>query len=86
MAELPPEIVAFYDAGTEAARLSGGLGRLELARMQELLLRYFPSSPADVADIGGGPGTYACWPATQAMQSISSIRFPFTSSRPAKHR
>ncbi len=44
MAELSPEIVAFYQEGTEAARLSRGLGRLEFARMQELLLRYFPSS------------------------------------------
>jgi hypothetical protein len=51
MAELSPEIVAFYAEGTEAARLSRGLGRLEFARMKELLLRYFPSSPADVGDI-----------------------------------
>jgi SAM-dependent methyltransferase len=65
MAELLPEIVAFYEEGTEATRLSRGLGRLEYARIQELLLRYFPSSPADVGDIGGGPGAYACWLAAQ---------------------
>ena len=65
MPGLSPEIIAFYEEGTEATRLSRGLGRLEFARMQELLLRYFVSSPADVGDIGGGPGSYACWLATQ---------------------
>jgi ubiquinone/menaquinone biosynthesis C-methylase UbiE len=61
MRELPPEIAAFYADGAEAERLDRDLGRLELARMQELLRRRFPSPPAVVGDIGGGPGRYACW-------------------------
>jgi hypothetical protein len=85
MAELSPEIVAFYDEGTEAARLSRGLGRLELARMQELLSRYFPSSPADVGDIGGGPGAYACWLANQghAVHLVDPIRLHVEQARDA---
>ena len=34
---------------------------LELARMQELILRFIPPPPAVVFDIGGGPGRYSCW-------------------------
>jgi ubiquinone/menaquinone biosynthesis C-methylase UbiE len=85
MAEPSPEIVAFYEEGTEATRLSRGLGRLEFARMQELLLRYFPSSPADVGDIGGGPGTYACWLATQgyAVHLVDPIRLHVEQAREA---
>jgi len=59
--KLPPEITAFYNEGKEANRLFQGLGRLEFARMQEILRRYMPPAPAQVADVGGGPGTYACW-------------------------
>ena len=36
------------------------LGQLELMRMQELLIRHFPTPPAVVLDIGGGPGIYSC--------------------------
>ncbi|MFB6723740.1 class I SAM-dependent methyltransferase [Kribbella sp. NPDC056345] len=43
-----------------ASRLgSGGEGRLELARVRELLRPYLPEPPAKVADIGGGPGVHA---------------------------
>ena len=62
--QMPPEIVAFYNEGKEAGRLFNGLGLLEFARMQEILPQHFPPAPAVVADIGGGPGTYACWLAT----------------------
>jgi SAM-dependent methyltransferase len=88
MADLSPEIVAFYDEGTEATRLSRGLGRLELARMQELLRRYFPASPADVGDIGGGPGAYACWLATQgyAVHLVDPIRLHVEQARGASAR
>jgi hypothetical protein len=88
MGDLSPEIVAFYDEGTEATRLSRGLGRLEFARMQELLLRYFPSSPADVGDIGGGPGAYACWLATQgyAAHLVDPIRLHVEQAREASVR
>ena len=71
---------------TDPLTQSRGLGRLEFARMQELLLRYFPSSPADVGDIGGGPGTYACWLATQgyAVHLVDPIRLHVEQA--AKHR
>lgn len=46
----------------EEVRLSSTLrGRFELARMQHLLTKYLPPAPADVADIGGGPGIHAQW-------------------------
>jgi hypothetical protein len=34
--QIPPEIEAFYNEGTEIRRLKQGLGRLEFARMQEI--------------------------------------------------
>jgi ubiquinone/menaquinone biosynthesis C-methylase UbiE len=58
---LPPEIESHYTAGAEAGRLSHGCGRLEFARTQEVLRRFLPPPPAVVADVGGGPGLYACW-------------------------
>ncbi len=46
----------------EASRLGSTIkGRLELARVQDLLGRYLPPPPATVADIGGGPGVHASW-------------------------
>jgi ubiquinone/menaquinone biosynthesis C-methylase UbiE len=62
------EIAEFYDAGKEAGRLFQGLGRIEFARMQELMQRYLRPSPAVIADVGGGPGTYACWLATKGYE------------------
>src|SRR5262249_56642964 len=58
---LPPEIDSHYAAGAEAGRLALGPGRLEFARTQEVLRRFLPPPPAVVADVGGGPGLYACW-------------------------
>lgn len=34
---------------------------LEFARTQELLQRYLPPPPAEILDVGGGPGVYAAW-------------------------
>jgi SAM-dependent methyltransferase len=59
------EIVAFYNEGNEVGRLSVGLGRVEFDRLKQLLLKWFPSPPAIIGDIGGGPGTYALWLARQ---------------------
>jgi ubiquinone/menaquinone biosynthesis C-methylase UbiE len=63
MSEVGPanEIAAFYALGLERDRLSAGTGALELVRTQALLDRYLPAPPADVADVGGGPGRYAIW-------------------------
>lgn len=51
----------YYQLGAEQARLADGHGTLELARSQELLLRHLPPPPAEVLDVGGGPGVYASW-------------------------
>ena len=51
----------YYEQGRERERLTRGGGTLELVRTQELLQRYLPLPPADVLDVGGGPGVYAAW-------------------------
>lgn len=57
------ELEKFYtERCDEASRLGSSVkGRLELARVRELLGRYLPEPPARVADIGGGPGVHAQW-------------------------
>ncbi len=32
-----------------------------MIRTQEIMLRYLPTPPATVFDVGGGPGAYARW-------------------------
>ncbi|HEY2508648.1 MAG TPA: class I SAM-dependent methyltransferase [Streptosporangiaceae bacterium] len=56
-----PAMHEYYERGEEAARLDSAVGRLELERTQEILLRALPPAPATVADVGGGPGRYAIW-------------------------
>src|SRR4051794_20430072 len=58
---LPPEILGHYQAGVEGPRLTGGTGRLELARSQGLIGRSAPPPPAVAYAVGGGPGVYAGW-------------------------
>jgi SAM-dependent methyltransferase len=50
-----------YEAGVELGRLfdESGAPRLELVRTLELLERFLPPAPANVLDVGGGPGVYA---------------------------
>lgn len=55
------EIRAYYERGVELDRLAQGYSRIEFARTKELLGRLLPSPPADVLDLGGGPGAYAEW-------------------------
>ncbi|GAA0577193.1 class I SAM-dependent methyltransferase [Kribbella sandramycini] len=57
------ELEAHYsERYDEAGRLGSTIkGRLELARVQDLLGRYLPPPPATVADIGGGPGVHSRW-------------------------
>ena len=52
------DIAAHYELGHEADRLDTW-GRLERERTLELLERHLPPAPADVLDVGGGPGAYA---------------------------
>lgn len=61
LAALPPEALAYYTRGREAARLGEGHGVLELARTCEILERWLPAPPATILDVGGGPGPYAVW-------------------------
>jgi ubiquinone/menaquinone biosynthesis C-methylase UbiE len=58
---IPREVQAHYDKGDEAQRLFGGHGVIELARTQEIILRYLQAPPGTVLDVGGGSGVYACW-------------------------
>ena len=62
---LPEEIQAYYLQGDEAQRLQSPKGKLEFARSCQLLTRGLPPAPAQIADIGGGPGIYTEWLAMQ---------------------
>jgi ubiquinone/menaquinone biosynthesis C-methylase UbiE len=55
------DIISFYNLGLERDRLDAGQGKLEFLRTQSLLERYLPPPPAEIADVGGGPGRYAHW-------------------------
>jgi ubiquinone/menaquinone biosynthesis C-methylase UbiE len=65
---LPPEFFEHYVSGYEAQRLQSGSSQIELARTQELVMRYVPPLPAVIFDVGGGPGVYACWLAKQGYE------------------
>jgi SAM-dependent methyltransferase len=52
---------AYYTRGNERERLSGPSGSIEFERTKDILQRFLPPSPANIADIGGGPGRYALW-------------------------
>ena len=55
------EIERYYGSGVEGSRLKTGSGKLELARVRELMTRFLPPAPAIVYDIGGGTGVHAFW-------------------------
>lgn len=60
--ELESEIAAYYERGGERERLSrNARGRLEFARMQDLLRRLLPGDGLDVLDVGGATGVHASW-------------------------
>ena len=61
MKKLPNEIVSYYEQGDQIRRLSSGRGQLEETRIRELIARHLPATPAVIYDVGGGPGSYACW-------------------------
>lgn len=62
---LPPDELLrrhYVDEYDEDGRLDATLrGQLENARVHELLDRYLPDPPGDVADVGGGTGAHASW-------------------------
>jgi ubiquinone/menaquinone biosynthesis C-methylase UbiE len=55
------DIYRYYNLGQEQGRLTRSGGRLEFARTQEIALRYLPTAPATILDVGGGAGIYALW-------------------------
>jgi SAM-dependent methyltransferase len=56
------EILNHYGAlYQEEHRLQSGLGALEFARTQEIVLRRLPAPPQRILDSGGGPGVYSAW-------------------------
>jgi ubiquinone/menaquinone biosynthesis C-methylase UbiE len=67
-----PAIQSHYsNRWDEAARLGSTLkGQLEQARLYDFLRRSFPTAPARVADIGGGPGTHAAWLQDQGYEVV----------------
>src|SRR5215468_6353247 len=57
---MDPAIESHYNTGYERSRLfPGGTPALEFVRSMELLDRLLPAPPAEVLDVGGGPGAYA---------------------------
>jgi 2-polyprenyl-3-methyl-5-hydroxy-6-metoxy-1,4-benzoquinol methylase len=57
---IDPAIESHYGTGYERSRLfPGGRPSLEFVRSMELLGRLLPPPPAQLLDVGGGPGTYA---------------------------
>ena len=65
---LVPAILSYYAAGLERDRLFEGRSQLERVRTQELLARHLPPPPAVILDVGGGPGVYARWLASQGYE------------------
>jgi SAM-dependent methyltransferase len=52
-------VIGHYTAGDEDIRLTLDRNRVEWDRTCELLARWLPSPPAQVIDVGGGPGRQA---------------------------
>ncbi len=62
MYQLSDEILSFYRQTQESKRLTNDVrGQIEFARTQEIIMRYLPTPPAVILDIGGGSGPYAFW-------------------------
>ncbi|MFG3339560.1 class I SAM-dependent methyltransferase [Glycomyces sp. NPDC048151] len=60
--EFEAEIESYYERGEEGARLTRSpRGRLEFARMQDLLRRKLPGGSLDVLDVGGATGIHSQW-------------------------
>src|SRR2546429_9446116 len=85
---IPREARAYYDKGREAERLFGGHGIIELARTQEIILRYLPAPPGTVLDVGGGSGVYACWLASLGyrVHLIDAMPLHVEQAQPASAR
>lgn len=58
---VPLEVLRHYEDADEAARITAGLGRLELLRTREILRRHLPAAPLRILDVGGATGVHARW-------------------------
>ena len=73
--ELESEIESYYERGGERERLTrNARGRLEFARMQDLLRRVLPGEGLDVLDVGGATGIHSKWLAEDGHRVTSSTR------------
>jgi len=53
------EFISHYERVAEELRLKQGMGQLELARTQEIILRHLPTVPGVILDVGGAAGVYS---------------------------
>jgi ubiquinone/menaquinone biosynthesis C-methylase UbiE len=67
-ADIHAPVVVHYATGYEEHRLATGSGQLERVRTEEILTRYLPPVPAEIVDVGGGPGAYSAWLAGQGYR------------------
>lgn len=72
---LDPAIDAFYASYSEAARLDWSYFQIERERTREILERHLKQPPAEILDVGGGPGDYALWLARKgyAVRLIDAV-------------
>ncbi len=54
-------ILDYYETTDEATRLQRLESELELLRTRDILARTLPPVPAEVLDVGGGPGVHSFW-------------------------
>lgn len=59
-ASIPDDVLDFYGSGKERDRLDRREGKLEFARVKDLVARHLDPG-ARVVDVGGGAGRYASW-------------------------
>lgn len=64
----PEEVTNHYASGYEESRLETGAGKIDRERSRELIDRFLPPAPASILDIGGGPGSHACWLARRGYE------------------
>ena len=62
-------VIRHYEtARGEADRLNEGTSRVEFERTKRVLLGHLPPPPAQILDVGGGPGAYSFWLAEKSYQ------------------
>jgi ubiquinone/menaquinone biosynthesis C-methylase UbiE len=68
-ADLPADVLAYYDRYREEHRLSSGAFQLEFERTRQVLNRVLPKPPARILDVGGAAGAYSLWLASQGYET-----------------